>query len=109
MDQCRLAWLRRGDDRVRARTRLTDSSDRSRWLGRVDEHIQVGGLLWPDARQFSAAVRTSVLAHLDRFPWNPGRVHARQRYRLLRELAPSDAITAVVRDRQSGKVYGLRR
>ena len=51
----------------------------------------VDAFLRTTARQFRAAVRPPVLARLDRLPRNPGRVHARQGNRLLRELAARDA------------------
>src|SRR6266702_77414 len=95
LDPGGLARLRRGDDRLRPRTRLADASDRSGWLDGLDEHLQMGGFLRADTRQFSAALRPSVLPHLVRFPRHPGRVHAREGNRLLRELAPSDVVAAV--------------
>src|SRR5436305_1286011 len=108
MDPGGLARLRRGDDRLRPRTRLAHASNRSGRMDRVDEHLQMGGFLRTIPRQFPAALRTSVLAHLDRFPRNSGCVHARQRDRLLRELTPSDGVAALICGGQSGEVYRLR-
>src|SRR5258706_14169471 len=75
----------------------------------MDEDLQLGNVLRTDPRQLRSSLRTPVLARLDRFPRNSGRVHAREGDRLLRELAPSDGVAAVVRDRESGTVEGLRR
>src|SRR6266566_6857005 len=75
----------------------------------MDEDLQLGDFLRTDPRQLRSALRTPVLARVDRLSRNSGRVHAREGDRLLRELAPSDGVTAVVRDRQSRTVEGLWR
>ncbi len=76
--------------------------DRRRRPGREwTQTYQLGHLLRAGARQLRAALRPPVLARLDRLPRDPGRVHARQGHRLLRELAARDARPARLRDRES--------
>src|SRR5919108_113707 len=104
----RLDRLQRGDAPVRPRARIPDLPGRRGGLERLDQSVPLGLVLRPRARELRPALRPSVLAHLDRLPRDPRRVHARARYRLLRELAAGDAVAAGVRHAQSERVARLR-
>src|SRR5688572_17337106 len=104
-----LGRLRRGDDHLHPRLRLADTSDRSGGVEYMDVDLSLGGFLRLRARELRAAVRASVFAHLGGFPRHPGRLHARQGNRLLRELPARDAVTTRVRYGESGWVEGLQR
>src|SRR2546430_14070796 len=66
----------------------------------------MGELLRTGARRVRPAVRPPVLARVGRLPGNPGRLHARPRHRLLRELAARGVRAARVRRREPGDVAG---
>src|SRR3989442_8960498 len=69
----------------------------------------MGELLRTGARRVRPAVRPPVFAPLDRLPRDLGRLHARPRNRLLRELAARDVRAARLRRREPDDVAGLRR
>ena len=69
----RLARLQRGDDPLRSRVRLADARRRAGRVGGMDEDVPVARLLRPAARELRAAVRSSVLARVGRFPRHPRR------------------------------------
>ena len=75
----RLARLQRGDDPATcsrsARRRIPIDPA---VVDDVHQHVQVGHVPRPGAPRLRAAVRPSVLAHLDRLPRHPGRLHARR-------------------------------
>ena len=65
------------------------------WKARIAQ-LQVGDVLRPGVHQLRAALHPSVLAHLDRLPRHPRRLHAREGRRLLREFAAGDLRAARV-------------
>jgi hypothetical protein len=70
--------------------------------------MDTGRPLRPRIRLRRSALHPPVLAHVDRLPRRPGRVHARSRPRLLREQPPRHAHPAAVRHRQPAPVRRLR-
>src|SRR5207249_11284486 len=83
LPRLRLARLQRSDDALHPGARLAHSSRGARGLDRVDRRVSVGHVLRPDARRVRSAVRTPLLARVDRLPRYPGRLHAGPRDRLL--------------------------
>src|SRR5512141_245890 len=98
----RLAWLQRSDHPQHSRSRLTDAPRRCVIMERIHAHVSLGRILRISADPLRAALRPSVLAHLDRLPRNPRFVHARERNRLLRELTKGHVLTARLRDCEPG-------
>src|SRR5690606_30287114 len=104
-----LPRLRRGDAALRSRARIADAPGSGGSVVRIHQLVSVGDVPGPGARELRTALRPPVLPRLDRFPRYPGRVHARSRDRLLRELAARNAGAALVRDREPRRLARLRR
>ncbi len=111
LPRIRLARLQRGDAGLPARARFPDVSGRQRGLGTMDEHLRpkLAHGVRPGAPGLRAAVRPPVLPRVDRFPQDPGCVHAPARHRLFREQPARDLRPAGLCDRQSARLQGLRR
>src|SRR5437879_1466247 len=97
----RLDRLQRGDDPLCPRPRLAHARRRRHRLEQVGERLSMGDVPRPVLRAVRAAVRPRVLARLDRFPGDPGLVHAGPWHPLLRELAPRDLRAPRLRRGQS--------
>src|ERR1035437_3722595 len=75
-----LGRLRRGHALVCARSRLADVSPADGELRGVDLHLRVERDIWPRVPVWRFALHPSILAPMDRLPWDPGCLHARQGY-----------------------------
>ena len=106
----RLGRLQRGDAGVRARARVADARGRSRSVEAVDGLVrsELGQVRRAGAAVVRPAVRPSVLARLGRLSRHPGRVHAREGHRLLREQPPRRLRAARVCQPEPDAVARLR-
>jgi hypothetical protein len=104
-----LGGLRRSAPALRSRARLADARHPAALLRRVVPHLRMEGDLRHRPPLRRTALHPSALAHLDRFPRHPRRLHARPRLRLLREQPPGDARPAAVRDPKSARIPARRR
>src|SRR3546814_10666231 len=70
LHRARLGGLQRGDAGLHPRPGLADAPDRTRRMGRMDEHLrpQLGPFRRPGVPELRAAVRTPVQRGLARFP-----------------------------------------
>src|SRR5262249_26963930 len=80
-----LGGLRRGAAPVRAGPGLADTPAAPGELRRLLRDVPVEAALRPPGGLLRAAVHSPALAHVDRLPRHPRRLHARPRYRLLRK------------------------
>src|SRR5207249_2749866 len=103
----RLARLQRDADPARAGAGLTRARRGAGVVRGVDRRLPVGLVPRPDLPRLRAALRSPVLARVDRLPRHPRRVHAREGLRLLRELAARHVRAARLRDRQPLGLQGL--